>query len=177
MAATLVKAMMQADPPNAGFYRQNAIKFVKDMGEVSREMKETFAPYSGLKVVTFHDAWKYLADAVPIDLAGTIEPKPAITPSPAQIQKTIELMKQQGVKVVVCETYDDSRLAQFVADQAGAKMIVLPDHVLGVPEVDAYQKLFRYDVDKLIEKRPQAAGVQPRPAPAKPCDAGGADAR
>src|ERR1043166_3854509 len=52
MAATLVKAMMNADPANADFYKQNAIKFVNAMADLSREIKQTFAPYAGLKVVT-----------------------------------------------------------------------------------------------------------------------------
>src|SRR3954464_12177414 len=53
MAATLVKAMAKADPANADFYKKNAIQFVQEMAELSREIKNTFAPYDGLKVVTF----------------------------------------------------------------------------------------------------------------------------
>ena len=70
------------------------------------------------------------------------------------------MMKQQGVKVVIVETYSDDKLAQYVADQAGAKMVRLPDHVLGVPDAKTYQDLFRYDVRKLIETA-TAAGVEP----------------
>jgi zinc/manganese transport system substrate-binding protein len=163
MAATLVKAMAKADPANADFYKQNAVKFVNEMADVSREIRKQLAPYAGLKVVTFHKAWDYFADAVDIDLVGTIEPQIGITPSPAQVQRTIAMMKERGVRVVICETYDDDKLARYVADQVGGRMIVLPDHVLGVPEVDTYQKLFRYDVAKLIETA-KAAGVEPKPA-------------
>ena len=91
------------------------------MADLSHEIKEKFAPYAGLKAVTFHKAWEYFADAVPIEIVGTIEPKPLITPSAAQVKETIDLMKQQGVKVVICETYSDDKLAQYVADQAGAR--------------------------------------------------------
>jgi zinc/manganese transport system substrate-binding protein len=162
MTVTLLKAMVAVDPANAEFYKQNARKLVLDLGTVAKEIKEEFAPFGGLKVVTFHKAWEYFADAIPIDIVGTIEPKPAITPSPAQLQQTIEMIKREGVKVVICETYDDNKLAQYVADQAGAKMIVLPDHVLGMPEADTYQSLFRYDTRKIIEAA-KAAGVQPKP--------------
>jgi hypothetical protein len=48
-----------------------------------------------------------------------------------------------------------------VADEAGAKMVRLPDHVNGVPEASNYQEQFRYDVEKLIETA-KAAGVQPK---------------
>lgn len=161
MAVTLVKAMMNADPANADFYKDNAKKFVLSMADVSKEIKEKFKPYAGLKVVSFHKAWEYFADAVPIDVVGAIEEKIGITPSAAYVKKVIDMMKEQGVKVVICETYDDDKLAQYVADQAGAKMVILPDHVLGVPDAKTYQDLFQYDTDKLIETA-KAAGVEPK---------------
>ena len=74
-----------------------------------------------------------------------------ITPSPADIKQMIDLMKREGVKVVVVETYSSTSDGKVVADAAGARAIVLPDHVNGVAEADTYQKLFRYNVDKLIE--------------------------
>lgn len=160
MAVTLAKAMVLNDPANAELYKTNAKKFIVDMGDLVKEIKTTFAPYSGLKVVTFHRAWEYFADAVDIDVTDTIEQQVMITPSPKQVRDVIERMKAAGVKVVICETYDDDKLAQYVADQAGAKMVVLPDHVNGVEGVETYQKLFRYNVDKLMETA-RAAGVRP----------------
>jgi ABC-type Zn uptake system ZnuABC Zn-binding protein ZnuA len=161
MAVTLVKAMAVADPANAKLYVANAQRYVKEVGDVAKKIRDEFKPYDGLKVVTFHAAWNYFADAVPIQIVGTIEPKPGITPSPAQVQQIIDMMKRQGVKVVICETWDDVRLSQYVADEAGAKMVVLPDHVNGLPGVDTYAKLFEYDTQKLIEAA-RAAGVQPK---------------
>jgi zinc/manganese transport system substrate-binding protein len=161
MAVTLVKAMSKADSANAQLYVANAKKFVEEMGKVAKEIREQFKAYDGLKVVTFHQAWDYFADAVPIHIVGTIEPKPGITPSPAQVQQLVDLMKREDVKVVICETWDDVRLAQSVAGQAGAKMVVLPDHVNGVAGVDTYAKLFQYDTQKLIETA-QAAGIAPK---------------
>src|SRR5256885_5846760 len=38
MAATLVKAMINADPANADFYKQNAVQFVNEMADLSREI-------------------------------------------------------------------------------------------------------------------------------------------
>jgi zinc/manganese transport system substrate-binding protein len=160
MAATLVHAMSAADPQNAEVFKQNAVRFVNEMADVARELRRQFEPYAGLKVVTFHAAWEYFADAVPIDIVGTIEPKPMITPSPAQVRQIIDQMKAQGVKVVIVETYSDDRLARYIAEQAGAQCIRLPDHVLGVPEADSYQSLFRHNVKSLIEAA-RAAGVAP----------------
>lgn len=161
MAVTLTKALVANDPAHADAYKANAKTFVLAMADLSKEIKARFAPYAGLKVVTFHKAWAYFADAVDVDVVGTIEPQVGITPSPAQVRRTVEMMRAQNVKVVICETYDDDKLAQYVADQAGAKMVVLPDHVNGVPGTDTYQTLFRHNVEKLIETA-KAAGIEPK---------------
>ncbi|MBC7783129.1 MAG: zinc ABC transporter substrate-binding protein [Burkholderiales bacterium] len=173
MAATLVHAMADADPANADFYRANARRFVTDLGTVADDIRRLMRPYAGLKVVTFHPAWAYLADAVPIEIVGTIEPKPSITPSPAQVREIVQTMRQHGVKIVICETYSDQRLARSIAEQAEAQLVILPDHVLGLPEVDSYQKLFRHNALKLIEAA-EAAGIKPaatQPARAPTSDA------
>src|SRR5947208_2424958 len=46
MAVTLVKAMVALDPKNGDFYKENAKKFVSDMGEVAKKLKAEFAPYA-----------------------------------------------------------------------------------------------------------------------------------
>jgi zinc/manganese transport system substrate-binding protein len=161
MAVTLVKAMAAVDAKNAEFYKENARKFVLDMAEVQKKLQQEFGPYAGLKVVTFHKAWEYFADAFEINIVATIEPKPLITPSPAEMRKTIEIMRQQNVKIVIVETYSSHDQAKSVADAAGAKVITLPDHVFGLAEADSYQHLFTYDVHKLIETA-KAAGIQPK---------------
>jgi zinc/manganese transport system substrate-binding protein len=169
MAVTLVKAMSALDPKNADFYKQNAKKFVLDIADVQKKLQQEFAPYAGLKVVTFHKAWEYFADAFQINIVTTIEPKPAITPSPAELRKTIEIMRQQNVKIVIVETYDSYDQAKSVADAVGAQVITLPDHVNGLAEADSYQHLFAYDVHKLMDAA-KRAGIEPKPT-------GNADAR
>lgn len=161
MAVTLEKAMAAADPANAELFKANARTFITSMADLHKELKRQMAPYAGLKVATYHKAWDYFADAFGVDVVATIEPKPSITPSPAEIRRVIDTMKSQGVKVVICETYNSVDQAKAIADAAGAKVVVLPDHVLGVPEADTYQNLFRYDVTKLIETA-KAAGVEPK---------------
>jgi zinc/manganese transport system substrate-binding protein len=168
MAVTLVKAMAAVDPKNVDFYKENAKKFVLDMGELQKKLKQDFAPYAGLKVVTFHKAWEYFAEPFGINIVTTIEPKPAITPSPAEMRKTIDIMRQQNVRIVIVETYNSFDQAKSIADAVGAQVITLPDHVLGVSQADSYQHLFTYDIGKLIETA-KAAGIEPK--------TGSADAR
>jgi ABC-type Zn uptake system ZnuABC Zn-binding protein ZnuA len=156
MTATLSRAMSAADAKNADAYKQNATKLVNDLADTHKALREELKPLTGLKVVTFHPAWTYFAESFGLTIAGTIEPKPGITPSPAQVRDLVEKMKTEGVKVVIVETYSDQDLAASVAQRAGATLVRLPDHVLGTPEADTYPNLFRHDVHKIIE----AAGAR-----------------
>ena len=156
MAATLSRAMAAADAGNAERYRENAAKVINDLADTHKALRDELKPLAGLKVVTFHPAWTYFAEAFGVTIAGTIEPKPGITPSPAQVRDLVERMKAENVKVVIVETYSDQDLAASVAERAGATLLRLPDHVLGTPEADSYQNLFRHNLRKLIE----AAGAR-----------------
>lgn len=156
MTATLSRAMAAADGANAQRYKENATKLVNDLADMHTALRDELKPHAGLKVMTFHPAWGYLAESLGFTIAGTIEPKPGITPSPGQVRDLVERMKSENVKVVIVETYSDQDLAASVAERAGATLIRLPDHVLGTHEADSYQNLFRHNVAKLIE----AAGAR-----------------
>ena len=158
MVVTLVRAMAAADPANADAYRANAKAVIASIADAQREARAMLAPYRGMKVYAFHDAWDYLADGLGITVAGTIEPQPGITPSAAQVRQVIERMKADDARVVIVETYSDQDLARRVAEAAGAQVVVLPDHVNGVPEADTYQNLLRYNARRLAEAA-RAAGV------------------
>jgi zinc/manganese transport system substrate-binding protein len=166
MVATLTKALVTADPAGADLYIANAKKLVNEFADLARELRKQMAPYAGVKVVTFHRAWAYFSDLVPVQIVGQIEPKPGVTPSPSQVQELIQRMKTEGVKIVIVETYNDDRLAARIAEAAGAQLLRLPDHVNGVPEVTSYQDLFRYNVGRIIDAA-KAAGIPPKAEPAK----------
>jgi zinc/manganese transport system substrate-binding protein len=161
MTATLARAMALADAENSDFYVGNAKRYVNAVFDVYNELRAKLKPYDGLKVVTFHKAWDYFADVFGLTVVTTIEPKPGITPSPGELRSVIETMKKEGVKIVIVETYSSLDQAKAVADAAGARVVVLPDHVNGVAEADTYLKLFGYNVGKLVEAA-EAAGVRPK---------------
>lgn len=161
MTATLARAMALADPANGDFYVEHAKRYVNEVFETYDDLRAKLRPYSGLKVVTFHKAWDYFAEAFGLTVVTTIEPKPGITPSPGELRSVIETMKKEGVKIVIVETYSSFDQAKSVADAAGARVLVLPDHVNGVEGAETYSKLFRYNVDKLLDAA-KSAGIKPR---------------
>ena len=60
-------------------------------------------------------------------------------------------MKRQNVKLILVEPYFDLKTPNSIARETGAKVLVMPPSVGGVPEATDYIKLFDYDVKLLVD--------------------------
>ena len=88
---------------------------------------------------------------IDFELAGTLEPRPGLEPSPTHISGLIPRMKSEGVKLVIIETFRPRRTPERVANDAGAKLLVLPSSVGGAPQAKDYFGLLDYDVAQIAK--------------------------
>jgi ABC-type Zn uptake system ZnuABC Zn-binding protein ZnuA len=58
----------------------------------------------------------------------------------------MEMMKREGVKVILVEPYFDLKTPNSIASGTGAKVVVLLPSVGGEKEASDYFKLFDYDL-------------------------------
>jgi len=107
-------------------------------------------PYQGSKVVTDHNLWPYFARRFGISVAGFLEPKPGISPTTKHLQALIEMMKAEGIRVILSSPYYDIRHAQFVAKNTGAKMVYLAHQVGSRSGTDNYISMTDYNVRQLV---------------------------
>ena len=59
-------------------------------------------------------------------------------------------MKRQNVKIIMVEPYFDLKTPNAIGRATGAKVLVMPPSVGGVPAITDYFKLFDYDLDMLV---------------------------
>jgi ABC-type Zn uptake system ZnuABC Zn-binding protein ZnuA len=60
-------------------------------------------------------------------------------------------MRARSVGVVIVETYNSRKNAEFVADKAHARAVVLAQEVKAIDGVDSYEAMFEYNVRALRE--------------------------
>ena len=113
------------------------------------EWAKLLEPYRGAKVITYHKSFDYFVERFGLELAGTIEPKPGIEPSPSYINGLIPRLKAAGVKIVMIEPFRPRRTPEYVAQAIGAKLLLLPGAVGGNEKVKDYIGLFDYDVAQI----------------------------
>jgi zinc/manganese transport system substrate-binding protein len=151
MAARLAEVFSQLDSANASHYAANLKQFNAALDDKLAAWVKQLEPFKGTKVVTYHKSFDYLLKRFGFELAGTLEPRPGLEPSPTHISGLIPRMKSDGVKLVVIETFRPRRTPERVANDAGAKLLVLPSSVGGVPQVKDYFALIDHDVAQIAK--------------------------
>ena len=60
-------------------------------------------------------------------------------------------MRREKVNVIIIEPYYNFKIAESVAKDAGAKVLILPVSVGGVKGIDTYLDMLEYNISKLVE--------------------------
>lgn len=151
IAGVLAEAFGRVDAANAQSYRSNADQFSRRLDDKIKEWTQLLTPYRGRKVVTYHKSFDYLLDRFGLVLAGTLEPKPGIEPSPGYVNSLVPRLKDEGVKVIIIEPFRPRKTASYVAQSIGGKLVVLPEKVGGNEKARDYLSLFDYDLTQMAE--------------------------
>lgn len=104
----------------------------------------TAQPLRGLPVVEYHKVWVYFSKAFGLDLAGTIEEKPGIPAGPRHQREITEQIRSAGVKLILVDNFYDPSMARRIAEDTGARVLVLPNQPGGEPGTDDYFRFIDY---------------------------------
>lgn len=151
VARTIADALVRTDPEHRELYSENLEALGKRLSALTDRLVERMKPYRGTSVVTYHHTWPYFLRRFSLEKIAEVEPKPGISPGPQHIARVAEQMSQEGVRVVIVETFSSHKIAERVAKRAGARAVVLAQEVYALPEVDSYARLFEYNVDTLLD--------------------------
>lgn len=146
VARGIAARLIQIDPENAKYYEDNFNDFINTLRLKISEWNTELEPYIGTEVVTYHKLWSYFLEWAGLKLAGTIEPKPGIPPSPSHVADLIKRMEALDVKLVIAANYYPQKTPQIIAQKTGATFVALPAMVEGREGINTYFEL----IDALV---------------------------
>jgi len=149
IAHVLADRFSQIAPADAPVFRANLQKFNERLDQKTIEWAKLLAPYRGTKVITYHKSFEYFLARFGLVLAGTIEPKPGIEPSPSYINGLVPRVKDAGVKLVLVEPFRPRKTPEYLAPAIGARLLLLPQSVGGNEQSRDYLGLLDYDVNQI----------------------------
>jgi zinc/manganese transport system substrate-binding protein len=149
-AQAIQKKLTELSPNDAAYFDQRYADFDRRLTEAQKRWQGIIGGARGTKVVTYHRSWSNFCDAFGIEVVGYVEPRPGIPPSPSHTLTLIQEMKRMNIKTILVEPYFDLKTPNAIARETGAKVVVMPPSVGGVPEVKSYFDLFDYNLRLLV---------------------------
>ena len=149
IAKNIYNALQRVDPANSAYFAKRLKIFNDKIEQKNKQWQQQMAAYRGAKVIAYHNEWCYFESRVGIKIVDFLEPKPGIPPTPSQLVKVINLIKQNHIKVIITSPYFPTKSADVVARQTGAKVVVLATSVGAFEGIKNYFDLFDYNIKKL----------------------------
>ena len=138
-------------PDSCSTFAHNFNTFKQRVQAKIAAWREQMKPLRGANVVEYHQTFAYLADSFQFSLVDELEPKPGIPPSAGHIRKLVPRMKAMNVTLILIEPFHERKTPTFVAQQTGAKVVMIPSTVGGAPGMDDYISLIDTIVSRLIQ--------------------------
>jgi zinc/manganese transport system substrate-binding protein len=148
---TIADGLARLAPENRAAFEQNRKAFLAQLDQRMAEWTTLMAPVKGAKVVVYHPDMVYFLTRFGLVQVGMVEDRPGIPPSPQHLVNLIRAMKDEKVKVVLVEPWNDVKLATRVAEEAGARAIVVASAVGAVKGADNYLAAIDFNIKTLAK--------------------------
>lgn len=146
----IYNALAAIDPQHKDAYKRNCSAYLTRLDAKISEWKQAAKPLKGVKFVSYHEHWPYFAQRFGLNYFGTIELKPGIDPTPRHIEQLTRDMIDQHVAIVVREPQFPEKVPRRIAEQSGAKLVMLPIMPGALPGTETYIKEMDYIIHTLV---------------------------
>jgi zinc/manganese transport system substrate-binding protein len=151
IAKNICDALVKVDPDHRSLFETNLKKFNETLDAKVKGWVEKMRPYSGAKVIAYHDEWPYFEQRFGLHIVDFLEPKPGIPPTPSQLLKVITEMKRDHIKILIISPYFTTESADLVARNSGGKVVLLATSVGANDQIKTYFDLFDYNISQIVD--------------------------
>ncbi|NMD38308.1 MAG: zinc ABC transporter solute-binding protein, partial [Christensenellaceae bacterium] len=119
MVDNIAKTMMELDPENSIYYRQNANNYIQELEALDIQIKDNFKAIKNNKVIAFHPAFQYFTKDYGLELFSLEEHGKEATPQ--HLQNMLDFSHKENIKVIFYQSEISSRQAMSFAEEIGGE--------------------------------------------------------
>lgn len=123
--------LCELDPSRADVYKRYTLDYVDELTTLRDEMHISLTMLPNREIVTFHEAFPYLAAEFGLKIVATVEREPGTEPTPQELAETIEKINSLPVKIIFTEPQYSAKAAETIARETGAQIFELDPIVTG----------------------------------------------
>lgn len=134
-AHAIAQGLATADPANASYYASNEQALDAKLDQLDQSYKQGLVTCASKDIITSHEAFAYLASRYGLNQVPISGLSPDAEPSAQELANVANFAKSHGVKYIFFESLVSPKLAETIANEVGAKTLVL-DPIEGVSGED-----------------------------------------
>lgn len=142
VAKVVAEGLGEVDPANRAVYRGRLEDFQLRWDRAIDNWEERAAPMAGLRLVSHHLSFSYLADWLDLDVVANLEPKPGIPSSAAHLASLLESLSVDPPAGIVLTPYNNKKPSDWLSNKLDIPAVTLPYTVGGAEGVDDLFTLF-----------------------------------
>jgi zinc/manganese transport system substrate-binding protein len=135
VADALAERLADIDPGNSTRYRARLEDFQDRWDTATEQWEERALALNGLRLASHHRSFSYLADWLDLDIVATLESKPGIPPSGAQLATLLEQLTPNPPVGVIRTPYENEKPSRWLSERLDIPEIRLPFSIGGTDEV------------------------------------------
>jgi len=143
IAQLISMKLAQVDPTNSATYSKNYENFKSNIEQLISQLKPITKGCQGKKVIQYHELFNYALNSFGVEKVGDIEPLAGISPSSKHTLKLINIIKNQGIKTILQDTYHEKRTAKFIANKTGATVKIVPHDVGATDTANSLESFYK----------------------------------
>ena len=144
MLRHITDALSKIDPEGRNTYLSNQAKYFNRIDLMRKKIEEALTPVANRKIITHHPAWPYFAQRFKLQIVDNIQTQVGTEPSARHIADIIDKVKRENIRVIVSEPQLNPKVPRAIADETGARIVVLTPIPGGLPGTEAYIEMMEY---------------------------------
>ena len=144
--------LVAIDPAGSATYEANAAAYLERLGDLDRELEAAVEsiPAANRKLVTFHDAYPYLAARYGLEVVAVAVPSPGQEPSAQAVADLVRKLEDENVPAAFKEPQFSAEVLEQAASEAGVRVLDLLSDAY-IEGVDSYVELMEFNIRQLQE--------------------------
>ena len=151
VAAALAGRLSELNPADAEEYDSRAEDFLARWSDARDRWEERGLALEGMRLVSHHRSFSYLAIWLDLDIVATLEPKPGIPPSGTQLGRLLEQLTPRPPLGIIRAPFENEKPASWLSERLGVPVIELPFTVDGNDDSTDLFALFERTIAVLEE--------------------------
>jgi zinc transport system substrate-binding protein len=122
---SVTNTIIGIDPENSDYYKENSKAYSEKILELHQTLSSELSNCRIRTIVTNHEAFNYFAKRYGLELIAIAGISPDVEPSSKKLAELANLIEEKDVKYIFTETLVSPKFAQTLAEETGAKTLIL----------------------------------------------------